>query len=241
MDWIRSVEWPVWFGYAAVLSSIITCAMKTMIPLRVVSMICNSLFIIYGIFAHIYPTLILNCILLPLNGLRLFQMRKLIADVERAAASDQSSIDWLMPYMSGRQVKKGDIVFHKGDVADAMYYSVSGRYRLVESGIEIPLGQVFGELGLISPGNTRTQTIECVEDGQVLAASYQMVKELYFQNPSSDSISCGSPASACSRTSTGSRPSLSARTRNSRRSLPSRSSPRNSRFSSSRTGSSPAP
>ena len=44
----------------------------------------------------------LNCILLPLNGLRLFQMRKLIADVERAAASDQSSIDWLMPYMSGR-------------------------------------------------------------------------------------------------------------------------------------------
>jgi CRP-like cAMP-binding protein len=183
MDWIRSVEWPVWFGYAAVLSSIITCAMKTMIPLRVVSMICNSLFIIYGIFAHIYPTLILNCILLPLNGLRLFQMRKLIADVERAAASDQSSIDWLMPYMSGRQVKKGDIVFHKGDVADAMYYSVSGRYRLVESGIEIPLGQVFGELGLISPGNQRTQTIECIEDGQVLAASYQMVKELYFQNP----------------------------------------------------------
>ena len=82
MDWIRSVEWPVWFGYAAVLSSIITCAMKTMIPLRVVSMICNSLFIIYGIFAHIYPTLILNCILLPLNGLRLFQMRKLIADYE---------------------------------------------------------------------------------------------------------------------------------------------------------------
>ncbi len=42
---------------------------------------------------------------------------------------------------------------------------------------------MFGELGLISPGNTRTQTIECVEDGQVLAASYQMVKELYFQNP----------------------------------------------------------
>ncbi len=42
---------------------------------------------------------------------------------------------------------------------------------------------MFGELGLISPGNTRTQTIDCVEDGQVLTASYQMVKELYFQNP----------------------------------------------------------
>ena len=183
MQWITSVEWPMWFGYAAVVASVVTCAMKTMIPLRVVSMVCNSLFIIYGIFGHIYPTLILNGILLPLNGLRLFQMRKLIADVERAAASDQSSIDWLMPYMSGRMVNKGDIVFRKGEIADAMFYSVSGRYRLVESGIEIPLGQVFGELGLLSPGNLRTQSVECVEDGQLLSAGYQMVKELYFQNP----------------------------------------------------------
>jgi hypothetical protein len=183
MDWIRGIEWPMWFGYAAVLASIVTCAMKTMIPLRIVSMICNSLFIIYGFFGAVYPTLALNSILMPLNGLRLFQMRKLIADVERAAASDQSSIDWLMPYMSGRTLKKGDIVFRKGDTAEAMYYSVSGRYRLAESGIEIPLGQVFGELGLLSPGNRRTQSVECIEDGQVLTASYQLVKELYFQNP----------------------------------------------------------
>ena len=146
MDWISSVTWPQWFGYAAVLASIVTCAMKTMIPLRLVSMVCNSLFITYGIFANVYPTLILNCILLPLNGLRLFQMRKLIADVERAAASGQSSIDWLIPYMSHRKLKKGEIVFRKGDVADAMFYSVSGRYRLLESGMEIPFGQVFGEL-----------------------------------------------------------------------------------------------
>jgi hypothetical protein len=183
MDWIASVTWPQWFGYAAVVASVITCAMKTMIPLRVVSMVCNSLFIIYGIFGQVYPTLILNCILLPLNGLRLFQMHKLIADVERAAESDQSSIDWLMPYMSGKSFRKGEVVFRKGDVADSMYYSVSGRYRLAESGIEIPQGQVFGELGLISPGNQRTQTVECVEDGQVLTAGYQMVRELYFQNP----------------------------------------------------------
>ncbi len=183
MDWISSVTWPQWFGYAAVLASIVTCAMKTMIPLRLVSMVCNSLFITYGIFANVYPTLILNCILLPLNGLRLFQMRKLIADVERAAASGQSSIDWLIPYMSHRKLKKGEIVFRKGDVADAMFYSVSGRYRLLEFGMEIPFGQVFGELGLISPGNVRTQTVECLEDGQALSASYQMIKELYFQNP----------------------------------------------------------
>ncbi len=43
---------------------------------------------------------------------------------------------------------------------------------------------MFGELGLISPGNVRTQTVECLADGPpALAASYQMVKELYFQDP----------------------------------------------------------
>ncbi len=183
MEFLKHTEWPMWFGYAAVASSIVTCAMKTMIPLRVVSMTCNALFIIYGFFNGIYPTLILNLVLLPLNTVRLHQMRKLIHDVEAAASYGETSIDWLKPFMSSRSFHKGDIVFRKGDVADAMYYSVSGRYRLCEMGIEIPAGQVFGDLGLISPDNRRTQTIECVDDGEVLTAGYQQVKELYFQNP----------------------------------------------------------
>jgi CRP/FNR family cyclic AMP-dependent transcriptional regulator len=183
MEWLKSVEWPMWFGYAAVASSIITCWMKTMIPLRVVSMVCNSCFIVYGFFGAVYPTLALNLLLLPLNALRLRQMQKLIRNVEAATTSGGPSIDWLRPFMSSRQLRKGDIVLQRGDVADAMFYSVTGRYRLRESGIEIPAGQVFGELGLISPDNLRTQTVECIEDGQVLVATYQQVRELYFQNP----------------------------------------------------------
>jgi Cyclic nucleotide-binding domain len=183
MEFLKHTEWPMWFGYAAVASSVITCAMKTMIPLRIVSMTCNALFIVYGFFSGIYPTLILNLILLPLNTLRLQQMRKLIEDVEAAASYGETSIDWLKPFMSRGKFRKGDIVFRKGDQADAMYYSVSGRYRLQEIGIEIPTGQVFGDLGLLAPDNRRTQTIECIEDGEVLTATYQQVKELYFQNP----------------------------------------------------------
>jgi len=154
-----------------------------MIPLRIVSMTCNTLFIIYGFFGGIYPTLVLNLVLLPLNTLRLHQMRKLIQDVEAAASMGETSIDWLKPFMSRRSFHKGDIVFHKGDVADAMFYSVTGRYQLKEMGIEIPVGQVFGDLGFLAPDNRRTQTIECLEDGEVLTATYQQVKELYFQNP----------------------------------------------------------
>ena len=183
MDFLKNIEWPMWFGYAAVASSVLTCAMKTMIPLRVVSMVCNSFFIVYGLFGAVYPTLLLNLILLPLNSLRLLQMQKLIRDVE-AAASYGDTLDRLAAAVHGPPlVPQGRIVFSKGDVADAMYYSVSGRYRLREMGLEIPNGQVFGELGLISPSNLRTQTVECTEDGEVLTATYLQVRELYFQNP----------------------------------------------------------
>ena len=85
----------MWFGYAAVVTSVVTCAMKTMIPLRLVSMVCNTLFIIYGFFGAVYPTFLLNLILLPLNTLRLQEMRKLIRDVEAAASFGENSIDWL--------------------------------------------------------------------------------------------------------------------------------------------------
>ena len=64
-----------------------------------------------------------------------------------------------------------------------MYYIVSGRFRLVESGIELPVGAIVGELGMLSPSNARTQTLECVDAGVVLGVSYDQVEQLYVQNP----------------------------------------------------------
>jgi CRP-like cAMP-binding protein len=64
-----------------------------------------------------------------------------------------------------------------------MYYTLEGRYRLKESGIEIPKGQVVGEMGFLAPDNRRTQSLECLEDGEVLSISYDELRELYFQNP----------------------------------------------------------
>jgi len=75
------------------------------------------------------------------------------------------------------------VLFRKGDVATEMLYTVSGRFRLVESGSDVPAGQTIGELGLIAPDNRRTQTFECIEDGELLTISYGSVEQLYFQNP----------------------------------------------------------
>jgi CRP-like cAMP-binding protein len=45
-------------------------------------------------------------------------------------------------------------------------------------------GALVGEMGLLAPDNRRTQSIECIESGEVLAITYDKVLELYFQDPS---------------------------------------------------------
>ncbi len=74
-------------------------------------------------------------------------------------------------------------MFRKGDAADRMFFVVSGRCRLVENGIDIVPGAVVGELGLLSPDKARTQTMECLEAGDLLEITYGRLRQLYFQNP----------------------------------------------------------
>src|SRR5215813_6993409 len=145
MDWFNQLDWFMYFAYAAVASSVVTSYMRTMIPLRIVSIICNSLFITYAFFGSVYPTLFLNLILLPLNAYRLREMIELTRKVEAAASGDRS-FDWLKPFMARKRFAVGDVLFRKGDEADALFYTISGSFRLKETGIVIPAGQVVGEL-----------------------------------------------------------------------------------------------
>jgi len=182
MEFFQKLDWFLYFAYAGVASSVITSYMKTMIPLRVVSMACNSFFIVYAFAGHVYPTLFLNFILLPLNAWRLREMIQLTRKVAAAVEGDRS-FDWLKPFMARRTFQAGEILFRKGDEADALYYMISGRFRLVETGIEILPGQVAGELALVAEDQKRTQTLECVEAGEVMVTSYSQVKQIYYQNP----------------------------------------------------------
>ncbi|HEY0328936.1 MAG TPA: cyclic nucleotide-binding domain-containing protein [Rhodopseudomonas sp.] len=159
-----------------------TTTMRTMIPLRVFGIITNVILITTSIFSHAYPTLLLHAVLLPLNGYRLHQMLQLVRDVKKSVNSDLS-MEWLKPFMTERRCDAGEVLFYKDEKAEDMFYIVSGRYRLVESGIELPVGAIVGELGMLSPLNERTQTLECIEGGTVLGVSYRQVEELYVQNP----------------------------------------------------------
>ena len=85
--------------------------------------------------------------------------------------------------MTPRKYKKGDVLFHKGDVAKEMFLTVTGKFLVKEIGIELPPGRIMGELGFIDPNNRRTETVESLENGEVLTITYDRLLELYFQNP----------------------------------------------------------
>ena len=117
-----------------------------------------------------------------LNSYRLHQMLQLVRDVKKSVNSDLS-MEWLKPFMTERKCAAGEVLFYKDEKAEDMLYIVSGRFQLVESGIELPVGAIVGELGMLSPSNMRTQTLECIDAGLILSVSYTKVEELYVQNP----------------------------------------------------------
>ena len=87
-------------GWAASAAVLATFCVNTMMPLRVLAIISNVLFCAYGAVAHIFPVLILHAILLPVNVVRLVQIRRLVHGMQ-AAENSELSVPSLLPFMSG--------------------------------------------------------------------------------------------------------------------------------------------
>jgi hypothetical protein len=58
-------------GYAAASAVLASFLMRSMVPLRLVAILSNILFLSYGYLAHIHPVLLLHAALLPINIARL--------------------------------------------------------------------------------------------------------------------------------------------------------------------------
>ena len=131
---------------------------------------------------QLWPMLLTELVILPLNILRLIQMFRLLRQVEEAARSD-FALDWLEPFARNKTYQPGQILFHKGDYANHLLLIHTGRFRLKEAGIELGSGELVGELGFLSPGNQRTMTLECIEAGSAGSVTYKDIQQLYYQNP----------------------------------------------------------
>ena len=160
---------------------VVSSFVKTMIPLRWLAVGGNFGFLLYGALHPSIPMLLLNGLLLPINILRAVEMVRLTKRVKAAAA--QSTGVWLKPYMMRTKRKAGDVLFHKGDRADHLYFLAEGRIEIVEIGVYIEPGTMFGEIAFFAPDKKRTNTARCVGPCTVLTIDESTVNQLYYQNP----------------------------------------------------------
>ena len=174
-----------WVAAVLVFSSFF---MKTMVPLRIVAIASNVAFVTYallglayGVFGRVYPILVLHASLLPLNVVRLSQLRRLIAAVH--GASDEEAVKALVPYMRTERRRRGDVLFRQGDPADEHYVIQRGRVVFPEIDKHVGAGTVFGEVGLFAPQGVRALSAVCEEDYVLATIGEQKVLELYYQNP----------------------------------------------------------
>jgi CRP/FNR family transcriptional regulator, cyclic AMP receptor protein len=174
-----------WLSAVLVFSSFF---MKTIVPLRMVAICSNIAFITYallglkyGVFGRVYPILVLHASLLPLNLVRLRQLKALQRGVREASRDE--TIRSLVPYMHAETHAAGEVLFRKGDPANRLYVIQHGHVRFPEIGKVVSDGQVFGEIGLFAPHNVRTLSATCRDDCRLYTIKRDKVLELYYQDP----------------------------------------------------------
>ena len=65
-----------WLGWSAAALTLLTFAARDMAALRLTALAANLSFIAYGATAQLWPVLVLHLALVPLNLLRLLQLRQ---------------------------------------------------------------------------------------------------------------------------------------------------------------------
>ena len=166
-------------GWIAVALTLAAFSMRTMLPLRIAAIGANVFFIAYGALAEVYPNLVLHLLLLPFNLYRLSEILRMTRRV-RGARSGDFDVAQLLP---ARTLTDGSTIFRKGDAPDNLYYLVSGRVRLLETGFTIEAGEVFGEIAFFSDEKQRTLTAVCDGPCKVVSVDESGFMQLYYQNP----------------------------------------------------------
>lgn len=177
MPWIDAIGW------AAAAATFLAYYMKTMLPLRMMAICANVLFITYGGLTATLPVLVLHVALLPFNLYRLFELRRSTRQLHRAA-TESGLPTTIQDLLSPQEVAPDAVLFRRDDPADRIYYLKSGRVLLEEIGETMEPGEIFGELAFFSESRRRTLTARCLGKCEILSMAESDFTRLYHQDPS---------------------------------------------------------
>ena len=170
------------FGYLASFLVLCTFYMRTMVPLRCLAIASNMAFLAYGLPLGLWPVAVLHALLLPLNILRLFQIRRTLANI-RLARTSEVEAGPLMSSLALERHAQGTVLFRKGDWGDRAYFIAKGDVDFPEIGARAGVGQLFGEFAIFSPEHTRTASAVCATDALLYRVDEQAIVSAFHQHP----------------------------------------------------------
>jgi CRP/FNR family cyclic AMP-dependent transcriptional regulator len=179
------VDWDYFFeaaGWASAAFAVYAFHAKTMIPLRVAAVSACVLGLVWSLSRGNYPNVVANSILLPLNLLRLTEMRKLIVDA-KASSERPKGYEWLKPFMHPVEFAAGQAMFRKGDIGAEAFLVGSGEIAIPEHNATVGPGALIGEIGLLTNGNRRTASAVCTSDVRAWKVGFDELEQLCLQNP----------------------------------------------------------
>lgn len=183
MDQISAYHIIEAFGWAGSLLTVATYSMNTMLPLRLLAIASTICFGIYAALLQLWPLLIMDLILLPINAYRLWQIIRLRRALEYVPESHEPDFSVVRAYGKKRSIDAGSIVFEKGDPVGSLYFIETGRVEIEGFGVEMSGGEIFGEMAFFTDSATRTATVRCLEDTLVYELDKTHFMRLQFEDP----------------------------------------------------------
>lgn len=169
-------------GYLASLLVFSTFYMRTMLPLRCLAIASNVAFISYGIPLHLWPVAGLHALLLPLNLVRLFQIRRMQQQFS-AAPTSGLNIHPLIAAMRPERYDEGTVLFRKGSLGRCAFYIGEGKVEFPELGAHARSGEIFGEFAVFSPHHTRTASAICASEVELYRIDAEAIVTAFHQSP----------------------------------------------------------
>lgn len=184
MDQISTFHLIEAIGWAGSIFTVATYSMNTMMPLRILAIASCVCFGIYAALLGLWPLLIMDLILLPINLYRLWQILRLRRALEYVPESHEPDFSVVKAYGKRRQFDLRSIVFQKGDPVDSLYFLETGRVEIEGIGVELGSGEIFGEMAFFTDSATRTATVRCLEETVVYELDRLRFMRLQFEDPS---------------------------------------------------------
>lgn len=169
-------------GWLAAACTLAAYAMRTMVPLRVAALGANVLFIAWSLPQGLIPTLVLHVLLLPFNLYRLWEIR-VTTDRMRATRRGADPLEVLAPLLQPQPMADGAMIFRKGDAPDHLYFVAAGTVELVEIGVTLSAGEIFGEIAFLTEARERTTSARCRGACRIARIDEATFMRLYGQHP----------------------------------------------------------